>query len=89
MVKKILIVLILTLPILSKSVDSNSSKEYILEIKGIHHLNKSDIAKALGVKDNDIWTFWKENNKIKEEFVKNLEPTLKGYLETILMQNLI
>ncbi len=86
MVKKILVITFAFSCVYgAAAVDSNSTKkenkEYNLIIKGLKTLDKEDLAKALGVKDEGFLLFWRPDNRIKEEFVKNLEPTLKGYLE--------
>ncbi len=64
--------------------DNNSTKveekEYKLIITGVKHLDKEDIAKALGAKTKGIF-FGSKDDIIKENFVKNLNQTLKNYLE--------
>ena len=85
MIKKLLLFYIFTAIIYAKGVSDNNitkkSKEYTLEIVGTKVLEKDDIAKALGVKDSGLFMFWKEDNQIGEDFVQNIKPTLKGYLE--------
>ncbi len=87
MIKRVLILfIILNYTLLYASSENNITedrpqKEYKLIIKGTKYLDKDDIAKALGVESNSFFNFWSEDNILKEEFVKNLEPTLKGYLE--------
>ncbi len=88
MSKRFFIIFILSTLWLFAATDKNDTKndlkknqkEYNLFIKGLKHLDKEDLAKALGVKDDSFFLFG-HSNKLKEEFVKNLEPSLKGYLE--------
>ena len=86
MIKKLLIIFLSFSFVYGATVyDNNStkkeSKEYTLNIIGTKALDKEDIAKALGVKDSGFFAFWEANNQIKEEFIKNIKPNLKGYLE--------
>jgi len=88
MVKKILIsTLSCSLLLYSATLEDNitkraKEKEYKLIIENIKCLDKEDIAKALGVKDDGLLLFWRDKDILKEEFVKNIKPTLKSYLET-------
>ena len=61
--------------------ESNLTKEYHIEIHT--SLNKEDIAKTIGVKQKDIFNFWSDKDVITQDFVDNIKPTLKGYLESI------
>ena len=86
MSKKILLLFYLfSIVIYAKNISdiniTKDSKEYTLEITGVKNLDKDDIAKALGVKDSGLFVFWKKDNQIREDFVQNIKPTLKGYLE--------
>jgi len=87
MIKKILVyILTVNMLLYSATLDNNTTntikeKEYKLIIENVKHLDKEDIAKALGVKDDSILLFWRDKNILKEEFVKNIKPTLKSYLE--------
>jgi len=65
----------------SNKTEDKSQKEYKLIIEGVKSLDKDDIAKALGVQSNSFFNFWSKDNMLKEEFIQNLKPTLKGYLE--------
>ena len=86
MIKNIILILLLTFSTIyaSKVKDSNitkaEEKEYKLIITGVKNLDKDDIAKALGVKSTGM-LFWSKNNILKESFLKNLESSLKIYLE--------
>jgi len=81
MQKYIVLILILTSTIFA-SIDSNSTKEYIINIELSNNLEKSSVAKAIGVKEKDIFNFWSRKLVITKEFVSNIKPTLKGYLES-------
>ncbi len=86
MIKNIVLIIALTFSSLYGSgvKDNNSTKleekEYKLIIKGVKNLDKEDIAKALGAKNSGIF-FGNKDEIIKESFVKNLNQTLKNYLE--------
>ncbi len=84
MLKKIVLILLLTFSLFATEVtkDQNSSKTYELEIRGVKHLDKEDIAKSLGVKENSLFNFWSREKALPQEFVENLDTTLKGYLES-------
>ena len=85
MLKRIFIIIfIIFISVLNANSDSNNTKkqkEYQLIIEGVKHLDKDDIAKALGVKESSILKFWDDKKIIKEQFLKNLKETLKSYLE--------
>ena len=85
MLKRIsIIIFIIFISVLNANSDSNNTKkqkEYQLIIEGVKHLDKDDIAKALGVKESSILKFWDDKKIIKEQFLKNLKETLKSYLE--------
>ena len=86
MIKNIILIIALLFSSVyaTEAKDSNNSKveekEYTLIITGVKHLDKDDIAKALGVKSTGM-LFWSKDNILKESFLKSLEPTLKTYLE--------
>jgi len=79
MFRGLLLLLLLSLSLFA--IESNNSKVYRLVITGTKHLDKSDIAKNLGVEENSLFNFWDKENRLPQEFVKNIETTLKGYLE--------
>jgi len=85
MLKRVFIIIfIIFISVLNANSDSNNTKkqkEYQLIIEGVKHLDKDDIAKALGVKESSILKFWDDKKIIKEQFLKNLKETLKSYLE--------
>ena len=84
MLKKVFIIILIFISILNANSDSNNTKqqkEYQLIIEGVKHLDKDDIAKALGVEESSILKFWDDKKIIKEQFLKNLNDTLKSYLE--------
>jgi len=59
----------------------SEDKLYTLKIIGLKNLDGDDLAKALGVKDNEFLFFGKKN-LISQKFLDSLEPSLKGYLES-------
>jgi len=78
---RIFIVYLVLISTLLFAEGNNTTKEYEVEIKVSKNLNKEDIAKAIGVKEKDLLNFWSDKNIISEEFIENIKPTLKGYLE--------
>ena len=65
--------------------EQNSSEEeeksYQLVITGLQHLDKTELAKRLGVKEHSFFDFLDSREMLSEEFVDNISTTLKGYLE--------
>jgi outer membrane protein assembly factor BamA len=84
MLRKIVLLLLFTLSLFAAEdiKDQNISKTYELQITGVEHLDKADIAKSLGVKENSLFNFWSSEKDLPQEFVENLDTTLKGYLES-------
>ena len=80
--RKYIFLTIFTLTHLLALADINSTKEYQLVLNVTKSLNKKDIAKTIGVKSSDLVDFFDNKMIITEEFAKNIEPTLKGYLES-------
>jgi len=68
--------------VLFASLDNNITKEYQLVITAPKFLNKEDIAKELGVKSNNSLNFFNKKYILTQEFVDNIKPTLKGYLDS-------
>ncbi len=61
--------------------ENNQTSNYQLIIKVSKNLNKESIAKAIGAKEKDFFNFWSDEDIITKDFIENIKPTLKGYLE--------
>jgi len=76
---KYLLILLSTLSIYA-SVDNNSSKSYILNFKGLKHIDKTEIAKAIGAKEKG---FINTSFIISDEFLSIVKTSIKNYMESI------
>jgi len=81
--KIIVIVCIMTITLFATETNSSIKKEksYELILNGLVHLDKTELAKILGVQENSIFNFLDTKQRISEEFVNNISSILKGYLE--------
>ena len=78
---RILMLLVVFTTLIFAENNSTKEKEYQLYIDVSEKLNKDSIANSIGVKEQDILNFWSDKYIITEEFINNIKPTLKGYLE--------
>ncbi len=83
MIFRLLLLSFLTLTLFGEEERSSlkHTKSYELVIEGLQHLDKGEMAKALGVKEHSLFNFLESKELLPEEFVDNISETLKGYLE--------
>ena len=79
----LILTLFVTIVFASENNVTKDDIKYQLIINGAKGLDKSKIAKAVGVESKDLFNLFSSKNYIKKSFISNIEDSLKNYLEGI------